>query len=102
MAEPSLIIYTFKELAELLVKDRGIHEGFWGIYVKFGIRAANAGETDDDIKPTALVPVMEMGLQKFEGLNNLSVNAAEVNPGRVSVRSRPGGRRATKSKRAKK
>jgi len=80
MAEATLISYSFKELAELLVKDRDIHEGFWGIYAKFGISAANAGATPTDIKPTALVPILEIGLQKFDELTSLSVDAAEVNP----------------------
>jgi len=75
MAEPQLIIYSFKEIAELMVKDRGLTEGYWGIYVKFGIKAANTGESASDIRPTALVPVLELGLQKFEELTNLSVDA---------------------------
>lgn len=90
MAEPNQIIYTFKEIAELLVQDRDIHEGYWGIYVKFGIKAANAGETDADLRPTALVPVLELGLQKFDALNNLSVDASKVNPSRgAASRRRP-------------
>lgn len=80
MAEATQILYTFKELAEILVKQQDIHEGLWGIYIKFGIKAANVGETDSDLKPTALVPVLELGLQKFDALNNLSVDAAVVNP----------------------
>ena len=80
MAEANQILYSFKELASLLVKDRDIHQGYWGIYVRFGISAANAGASDSDLKPTALVPILEIGLQKFEELNNLSVDAAEVNP----------------------
>ncbi len=82
MAEPNMIIYSFKELAELLVKDRDIHEGYWGLYAKFGITAANAGPSAADLKPTAIVPILELGLQKFEELNSLSVDAAEVNPGK--------------------
>lgn len=80
MAEATLITFTFKELAEMLVKKQDIHEGIWGLYVKFGIKAANAGESDADLRPTAIVPVLELGLQKFEALNNLSVDAAEINP----------------------
>ena len=80
MAEANLINYSFKELATLMVKDRGIHEGFWGVYVRFGISAANAGASDSDLKPTALVPIVELGLQKFEEVNNLSVDAAVENP----------------------
>lgn len=80
MAEINLITYSFKELAEILVKDQSIHEGYWGIYAKFGITATNAGPSPADLKPTAIVPIIELGLQKFEELNSLSVDAAEVNP----------------------
>lgn len=85
MPEPSQIVYSFKELAELMVKERDLHEGFWGVYVKFGISAINAGQSDSDLKPTALVPVLEIGLQKFDGLNNLSVDAAQVNPAHKAI-----------------
>lgn len=80
MAEAKMINYSFKELAALMVKDRGIHEGFWGIYVRFGINAANAGPSQTDVRPTALVPILELGLQKMDDLNNLSVDAAIENP----------------------
>lgn len=80
MAEAKLINYSFKELAALMVKDQGIHEGFWGIYARFGINAANAGPSETDVRPTALVPILELGLQKVEELNNLSVDAAVENP----------------------
>ena len=63
-----------------MVKDQNLHEGYWGIYARFGIGAANAGASDTDLKPTALVPIIELGLQKFEELNNLSVDAAVINP----------------------
>jgi|KBSSwiStaDraftv2_1062776.scaffolds.fasta_scaffold1032988_2 hypothetical protein len=80
MAEANLINYSFKELATLMVKDRDIHEGVWGVYVRFGISAANAGPSGNDLKPTALVPIVELGLQKFDEVNNLSIDAAVENP----------------------
>jgi len=80
MVEATQIIYTHKELATLLVKDRGLHSGFWGIYVKFAIQAINLGQTAADLLPAAVIPVLEIGLQKFDKETNLSVNAAEVNP----------------------
>jgi hypothetical protein len=97
MADADRITYTFKELAEILVKEQNIHAGLWGLYVRFGIRALNTGESDTDLKPTALVPILDIGLQKFEDLNNLSVDAAVVNP---PSRSRT--RRMQSAKRAKK
>lgn len=80
MAEATLINYSFKELAALMVKDQNKHEGYWGVYVRFGIAAANTGLSDTDLRPSAIVPILEIGLQRFEELNNLSVDAAKVNP----------------------
>jgi hypothetical protein len=97
MPEAKQIIYSFKELATLMVKDRGIHEGYWGIFARFGIGAANAGPSETDVRPTALVPIVELGLQKFDELNNLSVDASIVNPA-PEVRHRPGGTRASAQK----
>jgi hypothetical protein len=34
----------------------------------------------NEMRPAAIVPVMEIGLQKMEEENNLSVDAAKVNP----------------------
>jgi hypothetical protein len=97
MAEASQIIFSFKELAEILVKKQDIHAGYWGIFVKFGITAANFGQTDTELRPTAIVPILELGLQKFEELNNLSVDAGAVNPPMPVTRHRAGGERATRT-----
>jgi hypothetical protein len=80
MPEPSMIVMSFQEFAELMVKHQGIHEGHWGIFIKFGIGAVNASGPDGKLLPTALVPVREIGLQRFDAANNLTVDAAEVNP----------------------
>lgn len=90
MPAANQISYSFKELATLMVKDRDLHEGFWGVFVRFGISAANAGISETDLKPTALVPIVEIGLQKFEEINNLSVDAAEVNPRKSQPSSKRG------------
>lgn len=87
MAEATLINYSFKELSELMVKDQNIHEGYWGIYIRFGIGAINAGPSDNELKPAAVVPVLEIGLQRYNELNNLCVNAAEVNPKTSAAKS---------------
>jgi len=80
MAEASQIVFSFKEIAEIMVKQQGIHEGIWGIYVKFGIGAMNMGPTEDEVRPTAVVPILELGLQKFDKESNLTVDASKVNP----------------------
>jgi len=80
MPEANQIAYSFKELAALMIRDRSIHEGYWGVFVRFGITATNFGASEADIRPAAIVPIVELGLQRFEELNNLSVDAAKVNP----------------------
>ena len=74
MAETTQIIFSYKEVAEALLKQQGVHEGVWGIYIKFGIKAANVGETSEDLRPTAIVPILEIGVQRLEKESN------QVNP----------------------
>jgi hypothetical protein len=73
-------VFKHKEIAEALVKHQGLHEGIWGIYVEFGIGAVNVGTPDQNLVPAAIVPIVSIGLQRFEELNSLAVDAAEVNP----------------------
>ena len=82
MAEANQIIFTYKEVTTALLKQYGIHEGIWGIFVRFAIQGTNIGASDDTLAPAAIVPVIEIGLQKFDKINNLSVDAAVENPGR--------------------
>jgi hypothetical protein len=80
MAETTQIMFSFKEVAEALIKKQGIHDGVWGIFVRFGIQATNAGPDKSQLLPTAIVPIIELGLQKFDEENNLAVDASKVNP----------------------
>jgi hypothetical protein len=82
MAEPARYVYTYKEIAEALVRQQGLHAGLWAIYLEFGIAAANIpqGPAQDQLVPAAIVPVLKVGLQRFEKPNALTVDAAEVNP----------------------
>ncbi|MFZ0501923.1 MAG: hypothetical protein WAM52_22580 [Steroidobacteraceae bacterium] len=80
MPESTAIMFTHKELAELLVKSQKIHEGIWGITVQFGLGATNAGPNEKELLPAAIVPVVNIGIKKFDSENNLTVDAAKVNP----------------------
>lgn len=78
MAKPDLFKFTYQELAELMIRELGISEGLWMIYMRFGIGAANAGAGPEDLRPSAIVPVLEIGLQRSEEPSNLSVDASTV------------------------
>ncbi len=83
MPEIQNITFTHREIAEALVKKQNIHEGIWGIYIEFGIAAANINQGSDDILnfvPAAIVPVLKIGIQQFPSPSNLTVDAAIVNP----------------------
>jgi len=81
MPETKNIVFNHKEVAEALVRKADIHEGLWGLYVEFGIAAANVGSSPEEgLNPAAIVPILKLGIQKFEKPNNLTVDASEVNP----------------------
>ena len=80
MAESTQITYTHREVAEMLVKHQGLREGIWGLFLKFGIQAANIGPDAGQLVPAAIIPVLAIGLQKFDSENALAVDAAKVNP----------------------
>ncbi len=82
MPEARQIIFSYQEIAEALVKEQGIHEGLWGIYAEFGIAAANINNTPGgDLTPAAIVPLVRMGIQRYdEEAPGLTVDAAKVNP----------------------
>jgi hypothetical protein len=48
--------------------------------VRCGLGATNMGPTDDQSYPSALIPVVEIGVQRTGKLHNLTVDAAQVNP----------------------
>lgn len=80
MAEATQVIFTHREVVTALLKAQGIHEGIWGLAINFGFGAVNAGPAEGELNPTAMVPVMGIGIQKFSELNPLAVDAAVVNP----------------------
>lgn len=81
MPETKTIAFSHKEIAEALIRYHDLHEGLWGLYIEFGLAAANvAPEPGGDLLPTAIIPVKTIGIQRFNEANNLTVDAAEVNP----------------------
>lgn len=83
MPEIQSFTFSHREVVEALIRKENIHEGLWGIYIEFGFSAANIsrGPNDESLVPAAIVPVTKIGIQKFPSPNNLTVDAAEVNPG---------------------
>jgi len=90
MAEVSMYSFTHQEVAAALVKQQGIHEGIWGIYIEFGFGAGNIGQAPNDtnLVPAAIIPITKIGIQRFPEPNNLTVDAEKVNPPKKSLKAR--------------
>ena len=82
MPEQTEVMFTHKELLELMLKKQNIHEGLWMISIKFGMQATNFGVAPDgsDILPTAFIPIIAIGMHRADKLNNVTVDASVVNP----------------------
>lgn len=85
MPETSQIVFSHREIVELMLKQQGIHEGIWGLFIKFALNASNVGPSQNELIPAAIVGVIEMGLQKFEQESNIALDAAKVNPRTTEV-----------------
>ena len=71
--------YSMKDLATALVKASDIHEGIWRVGFKFELRAANVNMGGQQV-PAAFLPIVRVDITRVEVLDDLSVDAAEVNP----------------------
>lgn len=86
---PEIKNYTFghTELAEILIKQQGIHDGLWGIYIEFNMVAANVptGPDPKTLLPASINFVTKIGIQRFDTPTSLTVDASQVNPAPVSA-----------------
>jgi hypothetical protein len=75
-------VFKYKEVAEALIKQAGLHEGRWQVIMTFGLGVANMGPTAAELVPGAAVAVSSIGLQRAvaESPEALTVDASEVNP----------------------
>ena len=72
--------YSITELAELMIRDKGIHDGLYDIAVKFQLAVGAIGPSPDAILPGAMIGIGGIGLRKVEQNGPLTLDAALVNP----------------------
>lgn len=81
-----------KEVAELLVKQYGLHDGLYDLLIEYQFAFGNFGPTPEQITPGAMIGIAKLGLTRVDRLGPLTVDAARTNPvakvrGRASRRS---------------
>lgn len=75
--------YSHKELVALMLKDTGIHEGFWNLVVNFRLGAGAFGQTPEEVAPSGFVSIESIGIQKVtiqegQAVPPLTYNAQEL------------------------
>lgn len=98
--KPEKMLFTFKEIVEALLKYKGIKTGVWGLYVEFGLGAANAIGPQKQLNPTAIIPITNLGVQPFASVNDLSVDAKSIRA--TTSRAKPSRTKPNVKKRAPK
>jgi hypothetical protein len=101
MTEIQQFLFTHKEIAEMLIKRKDVHEGYWGICVEFGILVGTVEfpPQSGNTNPGTTVSIPKIGIQRFDASNPLAINAAEVNP---PITSGDKGKRGNKPSQARK
>lgn len=76
------IMFSHKEMVEILIKKAGLHEGIWMLSIDFQIGVSNVSRPEDagQLKPAVLTLVEKIGLSSTDSENSLSLDAAKVNP----------------------
>ena len=71
---------ALKEIAEILVKEKKLHKGFFDLSVEFQIAVGGIGPSPESIAPGVMVSLSRIGLVKAQQLGPNTVDAALVNP----------------------
>lgn len=71
---------TLRELAEVLVKHYGIHEGNYDLALEFQIGVGQVGPEPESQLPGAMISISRIGLIQATDIRATTVDAAEVNP----------------------
>lgn len=87
MAEATTYMFSHQEVVEALIKKQDLHDGIWSLSVEYGFAVANTGPGPDDINPTAMVPLLRVGITKAKEMSNLAVDASVVNSAPSKTRS---------------
>ena len=83
MGESKTIVFEYEEVITALIKQQGIHEGVWALYLQFGLQVGNinVGSPEGKQVPGVIIPIMQIGIEKTsEKATGIFVDAAKVNP----------------------
>jgi len=74
--------YSLSEIAGLIIRDKGIHEGLYDLSIEFQFAAGSVGPAPELSFPGAMMGISRIGLVKSPKSGQHTVDAAIVNPKR--------------------
>jgi hypothetical protein len=83
MADPTQYSFQLSEIAELMLRSSGIHEGKWVIGIEFGVGIGPIPLKPDEAYPGAVITANRLMLSALAGgpqPPNLVFDAAILNP----------------------
>lgn len=83
MAEPTQYTFGFEEIAQMMLKAAGIHEGRWVVGLEFNVVVAPVGIKPDEAYPGAVIGAQKLILSAAGDQPtppNLTFDATKLNP----------------------
>lgn len=83
--------FSINELIEALLRDQGIHEGYWALNIEFGAvgTSVNAPAGSSGTLPGMIVSVNSATLMRAESRAQGAVDAALANPRKQVEEAKP-------------
>lgn len=75
---------SLHDLAAVLIKHYGLHEGCYDLMIEFQIGVGAVGPTPEALSPGAMIGVSKVGLMSSKSTGPTTVDAAIVNPAKKS------------------
>lgn len=80
MADIKQCLYSLKDAAAVIIKDQGITEGHFELFIEFNVGVGNFGLSLESVNPSAVIGVQRIGISEVPNPTANSVDAAEINP----------------------
>ena len=97
---PEGFFFSHQAVATDLIKKQGLHEGRWKLTLELGLGGNSVPlkkpDGTQELYPAGLMLVTAIGITRTEEVNNLTVDAAEVNPAPAGSKRSKGRKQATK------
>ena len=74
-----VVRFHLRDVAAALIRAADIHEGLWQVQVMFGHSAVNLN-LNGHLTPSAIASVVGLQVARVEQADELTVDAAQINP----------------------